>query len=130
MMGQVPDVRTPLRRAGIFICPILTGSGIRVKLLEAFASEIAVVSTTLGAEGLASESGLVCELADTPEAFAKSILVLLENKHYRDELVERARLMVTKERDSHSAIARLERSYRGEVSQVRPPARDKPLQLS
>jgi glycosyltransferase involved in cell wall biosynthesis len=119
-IGAVSDVREPLRRASVFICPILTGSGIRVKLLEAFASEIPVVSTTIGAEGLASDSGVICELADTPDAFAKSVILLLENSTYRAELVARARLMVNQERNSREATARLERVYQHEVLQVRP----------
>lgn len=122
LVGAVPDVRLPLQRAGIFICPILRGSGIRVKLLEAFASRIPVVSTTVGAEGLTSESGVICELANTPEAFAKSVLMLLENETYRNELVERAWLVVARERDSCQACARLQDSYREEVSQIRPVA--------
>ena len=55
MLGFVEDVREPLARYAVFVCPILSGSGVRVKLLEAFAAGIPVVSTTVGAEGLARE---------------------------------------------------------------------------
>ncbi len=58
------DVREPLSRYAVFVCPILSGSGMRVKLLEAFAAGIPVVSTTLGAEGLTSKDGDICALAD------------------------------------------------------------------
>ena len=54
IVGFVEDIQAPLHRYGIFVCPILSGSGVRVKLLEAFASGIPVVSTRIGAEGLAS----------------------------------------------------------------------------
>ena len=57
LRGFVEDVREPLGRYAVFVCPILSGSGMRVKLLEAFAAGIPVVSTPLGAEGLA---GVVC----------------------------------------------------------------------
>ncbi len=53
LIGFVEDVREPLARYALFVCPILSGSGVRVKLLEAFAAGIPVVSTHLGAEGLA-----------------------------------------------------------------------------
>lgn len=122
MIGTVSDIRLPLQRAAIFICPILTGSGIRVKLLEAFACQIPVVSTTIGAEGLASETGIVCEIADTPEDFAASVLLLLENKAYAAKLVRQAREMVEREYDACAATVRLERSYAAEVAKVRPKA--------
>ena len=63
MLGFVEDVREPLARYAVFVCPILSGSGVRVKLLEAFAAGIPVVSTTVGAEGLARKDGEFCALA-------------------------------------------------------------------
>ena len=74
MLGFVEDVREPLARYAVFVCPILSGSGVRVKLLEAFAAGIPVVSTRVGAEGLASEDGGFCALADDPAAFAERVL--------------------------------------------------------
>ena len=69
LRGFVEDVREPLSRYAVFVCPILSGSGMRVKLLEAFAAGIPVVSTTLGAEGLTATDGDICALADTAEEF-------------------------------------------------------------
>ena len=66
MLGYVEDVREPLARYAVFVCPILSGSGVRVKLLEAFAAGIPVVSTWVGAEGLAVKDGEFCALADDP----------------------------------------------------------------
>src|SRR6266478_8628906 len=57
MLGFVEDVREPLARYAVFICPILSGSGVRVKLLEAFSAGIPVVSTRVGAEGLTAKDG-------------------------------------------------------------------------
>src|SRR5262249_11903455 len=70
LFGFVEDVREPLARYGVFVCPILSGSGVRVKLLEAFAAGIPVVSTRIGAEGLADQDGAICGLADDPKGFA------------------------------------------------------------
>jgi len=53
LLGFVEDIREPLAKYSVFVCPILSGSGVRVKLLEAFAAGIPVVSTHIGAEGLA-----------------------------------------------------------------------------
>jgi len=119
LLGSVPDVKVALQQYAVFICPVLSGSGVRVKLLEAFASGIPAVSTYVGAEGLASKTGEVCELADTPEAFADSVLRLLDNNCYRSEIAERARKMMEQKWDSRRATERLEAMYRTEVGRMR-----------
>src|SRR5581483_3411822 len=63
LMGFVEDANSVMQRCAVFVCPILSGSGVRVKLLEAFASGIPVVSTRIGAEGLATTDGEYCLLA-------------------------------------------------------------------
>ena len=70
LRGLEEDAREPLSRYAVFVCPILSGSGVRVKLLEAFAARIPAVSTRVGAEGLARTDGEICALADDPEEFA------------------------------------------------------------
>ncbi len=114
LIGFVPEIREPLEQCGVFVCPILSGSGVRVKLLEAFASGIPVVSTTMGAEGLASRTGEVCELADSPEDFARSVVKLLDDEAYAVALAERARRMVEGNNDALSVTARLEAVYKRE----------------
>lgn len=110
--GFIPNIHEALERYAVFVCPILSGSGVRVKLLEAFASGIPAVSTTIGAEGLASSSGEICELADAPDAFAAAALRLLADSVHATQLAARARLMVEQQKDATRTTARLERSYR------------------
>jgi glycosyltransferase involved in cell wall biosynthesis len=117
--GYVEDIRDVLERYAVFVCPILTGSGIRVKLLEAFSSGIPAVSTAVGAEGLSSRSGDVCEIADRPEAFAAAVLRLFNDGEYAAALAQRARRMVETEKDGATITAKLEQVYRREVSAVR-----------
>ncbi len=119
LTGFVDDIREPLRDYAVFVCPILSGSGIRVKLLEAFAAGIPVVSTTVGAEGLATQSGLICELGDTPEEFAAAILRLFTDGDYARQLAVRARQEVESTRDIRKMTAKLERVYRSEVIRLR-----------
>jgi O-antigen biosynthesis protein len=119
LTGFVEDIREPLSRYAVFVCPVLSGSGIRVKLLEAFAAGIPVVSTTVGAEGLSTESGVVCELADTPREFAEAILKLFGDLSYSHELATRARRAVESTRDVQKMTAQLERVYRSEVTRLR-----------
>ena len=112
MLGFVEDVREPLARYSVFVCPILSGSGVRVKLLEAFAAGIPVVSTTVGAEGLAHTDGELCSLADTPEAFADRVLALLANPQMASEMAARARHEVETNWDMAVLTRRLVESYR------------------
>jgi O-antigen biosynthesis protein len=119
LVGFVEDVQEPLRRYAVFVCPILSGSGVRVKLLEAFAAGIPVVSTRLGAEGLASNDGEICALADDAELFAQHVLELLENPGRAEELARRAREEVVAQRDMRVMTGRLLESYRNEISRLR-----------
>lgn len=117
--GYVPDVREPLAQCAVFICPVLTGSGIRVKLLEAFASGIPAVSTYLGAEGLATQSGEVCELASSAVEFAEAVVRLLRDPEYAASLALKARTMVERRMDAEVITRRLEKVFRGEVAALR-----------
>ena len=119
LRGFVEDAREPLGRYSLFVCPILAGSGVRVKLLEAFASGIPVVSTRLGAEGLASEDGSVCALADNPATFARKIVELLGNPHLGTQMARRARKHVEAHHDVVPLAKGLFRSYRQMLEQKR-----------
>ncbi len=119
LVGFVEEAREPLARYAVFLCPILSGSGVRVKLLEAFAAGIPVVSTRLGAEGLAATDGEICALADEPDAFAQAILELLANPEKAGEMARRARAEVVANRDMRKMTERLVESYRREVTRMR-----------
>ena len=91
LLGFVPDIQPLLSSCALFVCPIRNGSGVRVKLLEAFASGIPVVSTTLGAEGLAREDGEFCALADDAAGFAARVVELMADPAAAAAMAERAR---------------------------------------
>jgi glycosyltransferase involved in cell wall biosynthesis len=112
LRGFVEDVREPLASYAVFVCPILSGSGMRVKLLEAFAAGIPVVSTRLGAEGLTAKDGEVCALADSPQEFAEKILELFSNTAKANALAMRAREHVVATRDMAILSRKLLDSYR------------------
>jgi O-antigen biosynthesis protein len=112
LRGFVEDVREPLSRYAVFVCPILSGSGMRVKLLEAFAAGIPVVSTPLGAEGLAAEDGEICALAPDPVTFAAKIADLFDDPQKARNMACRAREYVVATRDMRVLTDRLMDSYR------------------
>lgn len=119
LIGFVEDVREPLGKYAVFVCPILSGSGVRVKLLEAFAAGIPVVSTRLGAEGLASNDGEICALADDPDEFAAHVVELLGNPEEAAAMARRARTDVVETRDMRGMTQRLVECYREEVKRMR-----------
>ncbi len=119
LVGFVEDVRDPLASYALFVCPILSGSGVRVKLLEAFAAGIPVVSTRLGAEGLADRDGEICALADQPADFARHVVELLRDPHKAAAMAERAREEVVTKRDMRGMTERLVEGYRAEVARKR-----------
>jgi len=116
LRGFVEDVREPLGRYAVFVCPILSGSGVRVKLLEAFAAGIPVVSTRLGAEGLAGEDGQICALADDAEGFASRVVDLLTDPLRAQQMAKRAREEVAARRDVKGMTQRLVEGYWKEVN--------------
>ena len=119
MVGFVDDVREPLARYALFVCPILAGSGVRVKLLEAFAAGIPVVSTRVGAEGLADKDGEICALADDPAAFASHVVHLLQHTEEAAAMVQRARDEAVARKDMRVMTERMVECYRAEVRRMR-----------
>lgn len=112
LLGFVDDVQPLFRTCSLFVCPIRSGSGVRVKLLEAFASGIPVVSTYLGAEGLARQDGEFCALADDAETFAAHAVALLSNGDEAARMVARARAEVEANWDMAVITRRLVAKYR------------------
>lgn len=88
--GRVPAMEPELARADLVAVPVRFGSGTRVKILEAFAHGIPVVSTTLGAEGLDAHDGEHLLLADDPHAFAEACARVLGDIDLANQLVRRA----------------------------------------
>jgi glycosyltransferase involved in cell wall biosynthesis len=72
--------------ARVVVVPLLAGSGTRFKIIEAWAAGRAVVSTTIGAEGLPARHGENLLIADTPREFAEAVSLLLASPALRAEL--------------------------------------------
>jgi polysaccharide biosynthesis protein PslH len=87
--GTVPSVVDYLKEAAVFVVPLRVGGGTRLKIFEAMAAEKAVVSTSIGAEGLDVTGGRDILLADTAGEFADSVIALLRDPVRRRQL-ERA----------------------------------------
>ena len=79
--GGVPDVRPYMERAAVYVVPLRIGGGTRLKIFEAMAMGLPVVSTHVGAEGLPLRDGQEIILADSPERFAAAAIRLLTEEH-------------------------------------------------
>jgi glycosyltransferase involved in cell wall biosynthesis len=91
VVGAVPDMRPHYAEAAVVVVPLRDGGGTRLKILEAAACGRAMVSTTVGAEGLEFRPGRDLLLADDPPAFAEAVLRLLGDAPARSELGRAAR---------------------------------------
>ncbi|MDQ6704723.1 MAG: glycosyltransferase [Acidobacteriota bacterium] len=123
ILGFVEDIQPLFSRCAVFVCPILSGSGVRVKLLEAFASGIPVVSTRIGAEGLARVNGEFCYLADDPPEFAICVENVLEAADGAAAMAARARGEVVANWDMAVLTRRLVESYQEVLREKRTGAR-------
>ena len=88
--GLVPDITDELLRADVAAVPIRFGGGTRIKILEAFAHRIPVVSTTMGAEGLEVHGGEQLLIADDKSGFAERCAELLTDETLRASLADAA----------------------------------------
>jgi glycosyltransferase involved in cell wall biosynthesis len=103
--GRVDDVRPYMSEAAVFVVPLRVGGGTRLKIFEAMAMAKAVVSTTIGAEGLPVTHDRDILLADDPGSFARAVTRLLRSVDERRQLERAARALVAQHYD-WSAVSR------------------------
>jgi polysaccharide biosynthesis protein PslH len=97
VVGPVDDAIVELARAKVAVVPLLAGSGTRLKILEAWAAGVPVVSTSIGAEGLPARDGEHLLLADGAAKFAETVSSLLASRDMRCKIARAGRLLLEKE---------------------------------
>ena len=102
--GRVEDVRPHVAAGDVYIVPLRIGGGTRLKIFEAMSMAKAVVSTTVGAEGLPVTPGRDIVIADEPARFAQAIVHLIRDTEARHRIEEAARRLVV-ERYDWAAVA-------------------------
>jgi glycosyltransferase involved in cell wall biosynthesis len=95
--GYVRDIREYISQAAVYVVPLRVGGGTRLKVLDALAMGKAMVSTSLGCEGIGVTPGRDLIVADTPQAFAEATLALLADPQRRLALGRAARELVERE---------------------------------
>lgn len=121
--GRVEDVRPYLAGASVVVAPLRIGGGTRLKILEALAMGKAVVSTTVGCEGIDVRDGKHLVIADDPVAFARSVVQLLDDPDRAAGLGRAGRALVESRYGWSQSVAELERFHASVVESANGAAR-------
>ena len=124
--GHVPDIRVPIQKARVAVCPVSVGAGVQNKVLEAMAMARAVVATSKACQALSVRNGEDLLIADEPKAFAEAVVRLLRDDKLALKLGQNGRKYVERnhswddnarllEEAYHKAIASISEKGRGEV---------------
>jgi glycosyltransferase involved in cell wall biosynthesis len=117
--GEVADVRPYYRRAAIFVAPIRFGGGTRIKILEAMAMGNAVVTSTMGIEGITVENRKEAVIADEPAEYAKACIHLLRNRNRAKEIGSNARNFVCSRFDRQIVEHKIQECFESILSEKR-----------
>jgi glycosyltransferase involved in cell wall biosynthesis len=106
-LGFVDNLDKLYKVVRVVCCPILSGGGTRIKILEAAAYGKPVVSTTIGAEGIDMRDGAEILLRDDPRYFADACIRLLNDKNYAEKIGQAARSVVGQEYDKDKVVNKI-----------------------
>jgi glycosyltransferase involved in cell wall biosynthesis len=109
--GYVPDLLPYLERAALVVVPVRAGGGMRVRILEAFARAMPVVTTTVGLEGIEACPAEEVVLADEPAGFARAVVQLLGNPEAQARLAANGRRLAEKRYDWQEVLKKMEEVY-------------------
>jgi sugar transferase (PEP-CTERM/EpsH1 system associated) len=112
--GSVDDVRPHLAEGSVYVVPLRIGGGTRLKIFEAMAMAKAVVSTSIGAEGLPVSDGTDIILADDPDSFATAVVGLIRDADRRRRIERAARRLVVEHYDWSAVAQDFENALKGD----------------
>jgi glycosyltransferase involved in cell wall biosynthesis len=119
LTGYVDDPLPYIQRAAVFVAPILSGGGTKLKVLEAMSVGKAIVSTSIGVEGIEGNDEEHFMVADDPEAFSSRVISLLNDPVVRERLGVNARKRAMEKYDWEAICEAMDRIYISTVRQVR-----------
>jgi glycosyltransferase involved in cell wall biosynthesis len=111
LAGYVRELAPYLSQAALMVVPVRAGGGMRVRILEALAFGMPVVTTTVGLEGIAARPGVEVLVADTPQDFAQAVLDLMANPILQQTLAHNARLLAEQKYDWQSVLRSMDQVY-------------------
>ena len=113
--GEVEDARKFMQSYRVMVVPLLTGSGIRIKILEGMALGRPVVTTQVGIEGIPAENNQHVITTDDPQQFASQIAKLVNNQEDASRLVAASRELIIRNFDTFELSNRLSQFYKAQV---------------
>jgi len=111
LLGYVDDPLPFIQRAAVFVVPILSGGGTRLKVLEAMSAGKAIVTTSTGCEGIEGINGEHFIVADTPGSFADAVIKVIHEKRLREILGHNARMLAETKYDWNIIQEKLNEFY-------------------
>ncbi|MFH1847976.1 MAG: glycosyltransferase family 4 protein, partial [Candidatus Omnitrophota bacterium] len=113
LIGYADDIIAELKKAALIIVPIRLGGGIRLKTLTAWKAGRAVISTSVGADGLPYKDGIDIAIADEPRDFSKKTIQLLNDDDLRKNIGEAGYANIQKNFNADKITSEIEGCYRG-----------------
>ncbi|MBD3920693.1 glycosyltransferase [Paenibacillus sp. PR3] len=101
--GYVEDERPYIAQSDVFIVPLFIGGGMRIKILNALAMKMPVISTSIGAEGIEATGGAIC-IADTTDQFLEQTLKIMRNKEIAEEFASIGYKLILRNYDNKSIL--------------------------
>jgi len=114
--GEVDDALEFVNTKAIMIVPLLSGGGMRVKIVEGMAMQKCIISTSLGAEGINYQQGENIIIANTPQEFYRAIKRCITDENYCKRIGLNARKLVEEQHDTHKITERLVTFYQHTLS--------------
>lgn len=111
IIENVKDSSLFYQTHSIMLVPLLSGSGLRIKIIEGMAYGKAIVSTSVGAEGIQAVKGKDLIIADQPEEFSQAVIRLLKNEEERKQLECNARAFAENNFDNKKVVEKLVQFY-------------------
>ncbi|NJL77580.1 MAG: glycosyltransferase [Saprospiraceae bacterium] len=128
--GEVADAKAFINQHPIMIVPLLSGSGIRVKILEGMALGRVVITTSIGLEGINAMNGREIMVADSAEAFANCIETCLEHHDKLEKIGQQARKLIEYEFDNLHIAKKLLKSYKKLLEKAESNSKNKVAKVS
>lgn len=114
-LGEIPDAHAFIKTKGIMIVPVFSGSGMRIKIIEGMALGKVIVTTTIGAEGIAVTNNENIVIANSKDEFIDVLNKLLNNWKLYDKICANARKFVTENYDNLKISSRLVEFYKSQL---------------